>query len=144
MAATLDFGWLVGPLLGLGIFWAEGSSRGRKPEFVPGSSDDAVWANNFWLNRLLLAIMGGTFLTVLIVYSGPHFSYLNALGAFACGCLAWVIAFLGIAYPHVTERYRQLRRFEKLRYGYTVPSLAFIGPLALFALGWVAYVVLHV
>jgi len=88
--------------------------------------------------------MLGTFLTVLIVYSGRHWSYLNAFGAFACGCLASAIAFFGITYPHVTERYRQLRRFEKLRYGYSVPSVAFIGPGALLALVWLAYVVLHV
>jgi len=138
-----DFGWVVGPLLGLGLFWAEGSYR-AKPELASGSSDAAVWANNFWLNRLLLAVMLGTFLTVFIVYCSRHFSFLNMVGAFACGCLAWVIVFLGITYPHVTERYRQLRRFEELRYGYTVPSLAFIGPGALLALGWLAYVVLHV
>ena len=122
MASSLDFGWVVGPLLGLGVFWAEGSYRGAKPELAQGSPDDVVWDNNFWLNRLLLAVMLGTFLTVLIVYSGRHWSYLNAFGAFACGCLASAIAFLGITYPHVTERYRQLRRFEKLRYGYSVPS----------------------
>jgi hypothetical protein len=130
--------------LGLGVFWAEGSYRGAKPELAPGSPDDAIWDNTFWLNRLLLAIMLGSFLTVLIVYCGRHWSYLNLVGAFACGCLAWAIAFLGITYPHVTERYRQLRRFEKLRYGYRVPSVAFIGPGALLALVWLAYVVLHV
>jgi hypothetical protein len=144
VAWSLDFGWVVGPLLGLGVFWAEGSYRGAKPELAPGSPDDAIWDNTFWLNRLLLAIMLGTFLTVLIVDCGRHWSYLNLVGAFACGCLAWAIAFLGITYPHVTERYRQLRRFEKLRYGYRVPSVAFIGPGALLALVWLAYVALHV
>ena len=144
MASSLDFGWVVGPLVGLGVFWAEGSFGKAKPGFAPGSLDNAVWDSNFWLNRLLLAVMLGTFLTVLIVYSARHPSYVNLLGAFTSGCLGWAIAFLGITYPHVTERYRQLRRFEELRYGYTVPSVAFIGPGALLALVWVAYVVLHV
>jgi hypothetical protein len=141
---SLDFGWVVGPLLGLGVFWAEGRSTARKPQLVAGSPDDTIWDNTFWLNRLLLAVLGGTFFTVLILYSGRHWSLINALGAFACGCLAWILAFLGTTYPNVTQGYKDLVRFEQLRYGYKVPSILFIVPGALLALAWLAYVELHV
>jgi len=144
VASSLDFGWVVGPLLGLGLLWAEGRSSSRKPELIAGSPDDAVWDQNFGLNRLLLAVLFGTFITVLIVYSAGHPTYINFLGAFTCGCLAWALTFLAISYPRVTQRYKQLARFEQLRYGYNVPSVVFIGPGALLGLVWVAYVVLHV
>ncbi len=144
MTTSLDLAWVVGPLLGLGAFWAEGRSTARKPQLVAGSADDAIWDATFWLNRLLIAVLAGTFLTVLIVYSARHPSYVNYIGAFACGCLAWTLTFLGIAYPRVTESYRQLARFEQLRYGYRVPSVVLVVPAALLGLLWIVYVLLHV
>ena len=135
---------MVGPLLGLGLVWAEGRSSARKPKLVAGSTDDAIWDNSFGLNRLLLAVNFGTFVTVLILYCSRHPSFINLLGSFASGCLASVLTFVGITYPHVTERYKQLARFEQLRYGYRVPSGLFVVSIAALGLVWVAYVVLHV
>jgi len=109
-------------------------------------SDAAVWDNNFWLNRLLIAILFGTFISVLVlpVMFGRRFSLIDALGAFACGCLAWMLVFIAISRPHVIARYSDLQRFARLRYGYNANSPLLIISGSLFALGWIIYVVLRV
>jgi hypothetical protein len=137
---------LLGLLLGLGTWLAEGSSSKRKPDFAAGSTDDAIWDNNYWLNRLLLSILFGTFITILVLpyYLQGRSNPLNMVGAFACGCLAWGIAFVAVSGSHFRKRYRELRRFEELRYGYRVPSSVLIVPASLFALGWLLYVWLRV
>jgi hypothetical protein len=134
-------GLLLGPLMGLGAWWAEGSYSGAHD-----SSDAVVWDNNFWLNRLLIAILFGTFISVLVVpfMFGRRFSLLNTLGAFACGCLAWLIVFIAIARPHFVSRYADLERFARLRYGYNANSPFLIISGSVFALGWITYAVLRV
>src|SRR5215472_1263519 len=113
-------GLLLGPLLGLGLWLAEGSSSSRKPGLAVGSTDDLVWENNYWLNRLLLAVLYGTSVTVTIgaLYAGQIRGPIDLVGAFLCGFLAWPIGFLLIARRDASSRYQEFRRFSYLRYGY--------------------------
>jgi|ERR1700722_2378565 hypothetical protein len=149
MNGSLNVGWLLwllGPLLGIGVWWAEGPPSRRKPSVLLGTPDESVWDRNFRLNRLLIALMYATFITVLVlpVLMGRPFTVLNAFGAFACGCLAWMLTLTLISWPHVRARYSDLQRFARLRYGYNANSPLLILSGALFALGWIPYVLLRV
>jgi hypothetical protein len=113
---------------------------------VAGQPDEALWDKNFWLNRLLIAAMYGTFVGVLVVPTqfGRHFSLLNAIGAFACGCLAWLLTLVAISRSDVGARYRDLQRFARLRYGYNANSPTLILSGSVIAIVWIIYVLLRV
>jgi hypothetical protein len=143
---TDPFGLLVGPLLGLGLWLAEGSSSRRKPSLAAGSADDLVWEKNYWLNRLLLAILYGSSVTVMIgsYFVGQIRGPIDIAGAFLCGFLTWPIGFLLIARRDATTRYKEFRRFSYLRYGYNAASILLVSFTSVLALVWMAYVAMRV
>jgi hypothetical protein len=117
-------GYLLGPLLGLAVWWAEGSSSSRKPRLTVGSADDLAWDSNYPLNRLLLAILFGSGFTLMLValHAGDIRGPIDIGGAFLCGFLTWPIGFLAVAHRHLGVRYREFQRFSYLRYGYNASS----------------------
>jgi hypothetical protein len=134
--------WLAGPLLGLGAWWAEGNPDDRvKQEW--DAKDQAIWEKHYSSNRLLMACTMGTFFEFLLapVFVGLGFSYVNAVGALGCGCLAWGVVFWLLYRPRAVEAYTEFRRFEQLRYGHGVPNIYVVGPGALIGLAWLGYVV---
>jgi hypothetical protein len=116
----------------------------RKPQFAEGSDDRAIWESNGRLVQVLAVVMGVTAIAVILLEAkaGLHLTLINLLGAGSCGCLASVVVFVLLALPNVAARYEEYRRFERLQN--SLPSAIFAVSGAVFALGWIPYVLWRV
>ena len=140
------FAVLMGPLLGLMAWWAEGPSFRRKPRLSPGSDDDTIWDTNYSLNRLLLGLLMGTGFTVVFatLELGRLHGPLDFLGAFLSGFLVLPLGFWLLTRPQTLTRYAQFRRFNQLRYGYNANNIAVVALASVLALAWLTHALLRV
>jgi len=121
------------------VYWAEGSPEQRvRPDW--DDAERAIWRDNFPLNRLCMAGMIGAFIQAMILpFSLGTLSrnfLVDSLGAFGCGCLAWVLLFVLASRGRPVARYQGFRRFEAMRYPSSVPSIVVVGPGSVVGLGW--------